>query len=350
MYIRNSWYAVAWGSEVGRDILARTICNEPIVLFRQEDGAPAALEDRCCHRHLPLSQGKLIGDVVQCGYHGLQFNRNGACVEVPGQTAIPPGAGVRAFPVEERYGFVWAWFGEPALADPASIPAIERLEDPAWTGITGNILHLECDYQLLNDNLIDLGHETFVHASTIGHEVVAGTPIKTTRDGDFVRAERWMLDHDPAPFWKGAIASIGYEGNVDRWQQIRFQPPCSYVLHVGVAPAGSGAPEGDKSKGVECCVISMNTPETDKSCWQFWTFYRNFNIDDAALDEKTNDTIHDILSEDIVVLDAQQKSLDANPDAEYIDINHDAGGLQARRLISERLEHEGASVSPQAAE
>ena len=350
MYIRNCWYAVAWGSEVGREILARTICNEPLILFRQEDGTAAVLEDRCCHRHLPLSQGKLIGDIVQCGYHGLEFDRTGACVSVPGQTAIPPDAGVRAYPVHERYDFVWAWFGDPALADPASIPAIERLEDPDWTGITGNVLHLECGYQLLNDNLMDLGHETFVHATTIGHEVVAGTPIKTTRDDNFVRVERWMLDHDPAPFWKGAIASIGYQGNVDRWQQIRFEPPCSYVLHVGVAPAGSGAPEGDKSKGVECCVISMNTPETDKSCFQFWTFVRNFKTDDAALDEKTNDTIRGILCEDIVVLDAQQRSIDATPDAGFIDINHDAGGLQARRMISEWLEREHNAAASQAAE
>lgn len=350
MYATNCWYAIAWGEELGRELLARTIANQRLIMFRREDGTPVVLEDRCCHRHLPLSKGRLIGDVVQCGYHGLQFDGAGTCVNVPGQSNVPPGGRVRAFPIVESQKFIWAWLGDAEAADESLVPKLERLTDPAWGGKTGNILHLECNYELLNDNLMDLGHETFIHGTSIGHEVVAGTPIKTTRDDEYVRVERWMPDHDPAPFWKAAIATIGYDGNVDRWQQIRFAPPCNYTLHVGVAPVGSGALEGDKSKGVEGCVISINTPETDKSCWQLWAFLRDFKIEDEELSEKVNTAVDTILREDIDVLDAQQDNMDTNPGAPNIDINHDAGGLQARRLVAELIQREQPAASAQAAE
>ena len=79
-------------SEIGRKPFGRLILNEPIVFFRTEDGAPVALEDRCAHRHLPLSMGKLVGDRLQCHYHGLQYDTAGRCVRIPGQDQIPPTA------------------------------------------------------------------------------------------------------------------------------------------------------------------------------------------------------------------------------------------------------------------
>ena len=96
MFLRNYWYVAAWGHEVGRQILARTICNEPMILYRAADGKVAAIEDRCCHRQMPLSKGWLEGDTVRCGYHGLRFDAAGKCVEIPGQPNIPPRARVRS--------------------------------------------------------------------------------------------------------------------------------------------------------------------------------------------------------------------------------------------------------------
>ena len=111
MFLKNCWYAIGWSGDVGRGLLARTVCTQRIVMFRTADGRAHALEDRCCHRHLPLSMGKVVGDHLQCGYHGLEFDGHGRCRNVPGQTAIPPGAGVRSFPLVERYGLLWVWLG-----------------------------------------------------------------------------------------------------------------------------------------------------------------------------------------------------------------------------------------------
>ena len=95
MYLRNAWYVAAWGEEIGSAPLGRTLLGEPVVLYRGADGKAVALADRCCHRGLPLSMGRVEGDRIRCGYHGLVFDPQGICVEVPGQPKIPPGAGVR---------------------------------------------------------------------------------------------------------------------------------------------------------------------------------------------------------------------------------------------------------------
>ena len=103
MFLRNYWYVAGYDHEVGRHPLGRVILGEPIVLYRLEDATPVALENRCAHRHLPLSMGKLIGDALQCHYHGLRYDKNGACVRVPGQETIPRSARVKSYPVVERY-------------------------------------------------------------------------------------------------------------------------------------------------------------------------------------------------------------------------------------------------------
>ncbi len=106
MYVRNAWYVGAWDHEIGRSMLRRIILDEPVLFYRREDGTPVALEDRCCHRQAPLSMGKLIGDIVKCPYHGLEYDTTGKCVKVPSQDMVPKGAKVRAFPVVERNHWV----------------------------------------------------------------------------------------------------------------------------------------------------------------------------------------------------------------------------------------------------
>jgi len=133
MFLKNYWYVAASAPEIGRKPFRRIIMSEPVVFYRTVDGTPVALEDRCPHRRLPLSMGKLISDdVLQCHYHGLRFDRTGACVRVPGQDLIPATARIKAYPVVERYNWLWIWMGDPALADPATIPDYHWFDDPNW--------------------------------------------------------------------------------------------------------------------------------------------------------------------------------------------------------------------------
>ena len=182
MFVKEAWYVAAAAPEIGRTPFARSVCGEPIVFFRSEDGTPRALADRCIHRRLPLSKGRLVGDRLVCGYHGFTYAADGRCVAVPGQDRVPRRAALRAYPVVEKYGWIWVWMGAPEAADASLLPAMPGLETDGWVPF-GDRLHVGAHYQLLVDNLIDLSHETYVHGSSIGNEAVAETPIESRRGG-----------------------------------------------------------------------------------------------------------------------------------------------------------------------
>jgi len=169
-----------------------------------------------------------------------------------------------------------------------------------------------------------------VHATSIGHSAIAHTPAKTTHDEKCVTVERWMPDIDAPPFWR---AQLGKPGNVDRWQIIRFEPPCTIVLDVGVAPAGSGALRGDRSQGVNNRVLNTITPSTRATCMYFWSLVRNHHLGDQALTTRLKQANARIFEEDRAVLEAQQQAIDARPGQELRNLAIDAGSLWARRLI-----------------
>ena len=339
MFIRNRWYVAAWDKEVGRKPLARTICGEKVVLYRRADGSAAALADFCPHRLAPLSLGTVEGDNLRCGYHGLVVDGSGACVEMPGQDA-PPRLSARAYPLVERYRFVWVWIGDQALADPALIPNFWFCEHPDWT-FDGDVYAVACDYRLLVDNLMDLSHETYVHPSSIGQKEIVEAPIDTRLEGEHVVVERWMRGIDAPPFWR---TFLGKEGLVDRWQICHFALPSAVTIEVGVAPVGTGAPEGDRSQGVEGVVVNFMTPESETTCRYYWGMARSFDVGDAGLTERMRQSQAGVFDEDVVVLEAQQRNIDLRPDLRLVTLAIDAGGAHARRLM-ERAALESAPAT-----
>lgn len=342
----NAWYAAAWDYEVKHALFPRTIANKRIVMYRTAAGKAVALEDACWHRLLPLSKGRLDGDNVVCGYHGLVYNDQGRCTFMPSQETINPSACVRSFPVAEKHRYIWIWPGDPALADPAKVPDLHWLGDPAWAG-DGKTIHVKCDYRLVVDNLMDLTHETFVHCTSIGNSAVAEAPFDVTHGERHATVTRWMLGIEPPPFW---AAQLGKSGLVDRWQIIRFEPPCTIAIDVGVAPAGTGAPEGDRSAGVNGYVLNTITPETNTTCHYFWAFVRNYRLTEQRLTTELREGVARIFGEDEIVLEAQQRAMDANPGRLFYNLNIDAGAMWARRLIDRMVEAESAASTLRAAE
>ncbi|MFT6451337.1 MAG: vanillate O-demethylase monooxygenase subunit [Halocynthiibacter sp.] len=345
MYPLNAWYVAAYDVEVKRALLARKICNKPVVLYRKQDGTACALADACWHRLVPLSNGELHGDNVICAYHGLEFDDSGRCVYMPSQDTINPSACVKSYPIEERHRFVWIWPGDPALADPALIPDMHWMDDPEWAA-DGKVIHVKCDYRLVVDNLMDLTHETFVHGSSIGNRAVAESPFETTHTDTTATVTRWMIDISAPPFWE---AQLGQKDHVDRWQIINFTAPATICIDVGVAPTGTGAPEGDRSKGVNGFVLNTMTPETDTTCHYFWAFARNHNIHDQAWTTKLREGVSGVFQEDEVILEAQQKAIEANPDHVFYNLNIDSGSMWARKLIDAMIAREQPGAA-QAAE
>ncbi len=339
-FLRNCWYAAAWDDEVTETPLARTILGEPVVLFRTGSGRPAALEDRCCHRSVPLSLGRTEGETIRCGYHGLRFDAGGRCVEVPGQSAIPPGAGVRAWPLVERHGWVWIWMGDAAAADPALVPGWHWMDAPGWRAVRGGPpFHVEANYLLLNDNLLDLSHVAYVHAGSIGTDNVADFPIVAERGEDHVRMSRVVRDSPPPPLYR---RMGGFAGNVDRWQVAVSTLPACNTVHAGCAPPGAGCADAPPESRIEFYNLNAITPETATTTHYFYAHTRSFALDDAAVDETFRVDFRRVFAEDVGILAAQQANIDRRPDAFSIDINVDGPGLAFRRMLAERITAEGA--------
>lgn len=346
----NAWYAAAYDVEVGRQLAPRTICNKKLVMYRRADNTPVVLEDACWHRLLPLSKGRLEGGNVVCGYHGLVFNPGGRCIQMPSQETLNPSACVRVFPVIERHRFIWVWMGDSALADPANIPDLHWNDDPAWAG-DGRVIHAKCDYRLVIDNLMDLTHETFVHGSSIGNRAVAEAPFEVTHTKKTATVTRWMLDIDPPPFWAYQLRKKnGQVVKADRWQVINFEAPSTVTIDVGVAPAGSGAAQGDRSQGVNGYVLNTITPETDTTCHYFWAFCRNYSIHEQGLTQALREGVTRVFGEDEEILEAQQKAILEHPDKVFYNLNIDAGAMWARRIIDGMVaEEQGETLATAAA-
>ncbi len=340
-YPLNAWYVAAWDHELRHALLPRQICGTPVVMYRRNDGRAVALEDACWHRMLPLSGGKLQGDDVVCGYHGLVFDSAGRCTHMPFQERLPASACVRSYPLVERNRFAWIWMGDPGLADPGKIPGLHWNDDPGWVGVP-RVTHIECDYRLVLDNLLDLTHETYVHQSTIGNQAVAEAPFETTGAADSVTVTRWMLNIEAPPLWAFAL---GKPGPVDRWQIVRYQAPCTVSIDVGVAPAGTGAPAGDRSQGVSGHVVNVITPETARSNHYFSHFVRNYRVTDQRLTLQIAEAHRPVVDEDKAVLEAQQRSLERHAGRELRNLTPDAGSVRMRRILSEMVAGEAQAAA-----
>lgn len=339
MFIKNAWYVAAWGNEIGRHLTQRWITGEPLVLFRTEAGEVAVLEDRCAHRRASLSKGNLVGDAVQCGYHGITFDCSGKCTHIPGQEKIPPAMQVRRYPVVEKWQWVWVWMGDPDKADESLLPAFQYNDMPGWLA-TGGCLKVNANYQLLTDNLLDLTHETYVHGKTIGNSAIVETPMEYRVEGNEVHVQRIMRDTPPPPLFKRVR---GFTGNIDRWQIIRFQMPANVSIDARGYPAGVD----DLEQGMRWFSTNSITPIDERSSLYFWTITRCFALNDDNLTQMINDQILKTFLEDVEVLEAQQQLIETDPrPSPDISIRADSGAISARRIVQRLAEADAVQAQP----
>jgi vanillate O-demethylase monooxygenase subunit len=313
MYIRDAWYAAAWATEVGEELLGRRILDEPVVLFRDEHGEAAAMDNRCPHRFAPLSQGRKAGSVIECRYHGLKFDRSGVCVG--GLGGQVPAGRVRTYPVVERHGFIWIWTGAAEQADPALVPDMAfMLGNPE--GPFTRYIRLECDYRLATDNLMDLSHAAVLHDETLGLLTpnLANGTLTVTREGDCVTASTAMPNTKMAPD----------APPIDQWITMYWQPPGALSIQLCSGTPGSEKPP---FSGNACHVL---TPETARSTHYFTGTPNRFrHPDDFPRDPFTD--------EDAPMLKAIQELMG---DHDLFDLNpmilpSDAAGVGVRRVIEQ---------------
>ncbi|MEM7693553.1 MAG: aromatic ring-hydroxylating dioxygenase subunit alpha [Pseudomonadota bacterium] len=332
---KNAWYAAALCDEISDRPLAREILGRALVFYRLPDGRAVAMEDRCPHRLAPLSPGKLIGDAIECPYHGLRFGPDGMCTFVPGQARIPARARVATFPVVERYGLLWVWPGEGA-ADPSKLPDWRWAEDPEWTSLRGHF-PIACHYMLSVDNLMDLSHIGYVHASTIGSAADAeNAVVDTLTEGTTVTVRRWVENVAPSPTFAKALGS---DAPIDRWQIIEFQPPAYIRTFKGLGRGIFGAPGFDfRSAEADAPAAALSvsrgntciTPATETSCHYFTVHCHFRQTDEDKLAHLWQQTV-ETLEQDVEILEQTQKNVSRDPDASLVTIHVDEGVEKARQ-------------------
>lgn len=340
MHVRNCWYVAAWECELAKGALTpRKIMGEPIVLYRASDGALVALEDRCCHRFAPLSKGRLEGDAVRCMYHGLKYDRTGRCIEIPNEDRIPPQAKVRAYPVVERHSWIWVWMGDPALADPALIPRAIGLDDKGWMLQSGQ-LDYNAGCELINDNLLDFSHLSFVHPNTLGKGAnYAGSPPKVTPLPRGVRVTRWIKGRRGME----ALKRVGMNG--DQWQSYDYLLPGVLLLGGETYPEGTGDahPNGPPAtlKPMSRSFSSQAvTPVTERTSRYFFSWGLPVETASEELVSGMMAVARAAFEEDRAMIEAQQVIIDASPEARMMAIPADAALFQFRRLMKQLADAE----------
>jgi phenylpropionate dioxygenase-like ring-hydroxylating dioxygenase large terminal subunit len=342
-FVLNTWYPIAWTRDIGRTLQPRRITGTNVVLYRTEAGAVAALEDVCPHRLLPLSMGRLKGDAVECGYHGMTFDCGGRCVRVPGQDSIPSSAKVRSYPTHEHMGLVWIWMGEPALADRSLVFDLPQYHDPAWSVGEGDALEIGCHYLNLADNLCDPSHVSFVHLTTLGNAHSEDIPVQYERQGDKMLTWRWIIDAPAIPLF----AKYGnFKGHVDRWHYYHYHAPSIAIIDFGSADTGTGAPEGRRDNCIQIYACHFITPVDENTCIDHWLHVKNFKADDQ-LNTALSNEFRSAFREDKAILEAIHRNEQRLSDRRPIKLALDASPVHMRRLIDQLIRAE--APSPQAA-
>ncbi len=343
MFLKNAWYVAAWDTEVSSDsLLSRRLLGRQVVLFRDDDGRVAALEDRCCHRWAPLSQGQREGSSIRCMYHGLRFDGTGKCVEVPGQERISERLCVKSFPVVERDHFIWIWMGDGKPTDVSEIhsAAFHNENQPGWLPTRGKYIHYQAAAELIADNLLDFSHLAFVHNRTIGTRAQANVRAEVEALENALSIRYVTLAGPTAPFARavGRLPEI-----TDRFQYYNWNVKGFFFAQDSViARPGEGRETSDPAAMRLRTIIAL-TPETESTCHYFWSNTRNdFNPDKPDVTALVIDQVSKAFEEDREMIEAQQRVIDQDPGSAMLGIPADAALQRARRMFNELVAAENA--------
>ena len=279
-YLRNTWYVAAWSDDIAPgQILARTLLDQPVALFRRGDGRPAALQDRCPHRFAPLSAGSHHGDHVACPYHGLGFNGAGLCVINP-HGPVPKTAGVRTYPVHDAHRATWIWMGDADLADPKLIPDLSYLSDaPSTAYSAGQLLSSRGNYLVFVDNIMDLSHTDFLHPTTLGGGVVTHSRQTVEETPDSIDVAWHSPATKPSPLLAALIGDL--PDHTDVVSRVRWFAPAVMQLQAVTIPGGKSEAEGYRNH-----TAHIFTPETQRTSHYFFAATRNYHVEDGELNAR----------------------------------------------------------------
>jgi vanillate O-demethylase monooxygenase subunit len=346
-FLRDAWYCVSFSDTLGAQATRRiTVLNEPLVLFRDRDGRASALHDRCPHRFAPLSDGQWVEGQLQCPYHGLRFDAAGQCRHNPhGDGSIPKAAQVRAFPVIERHGALWAWMGDPAKADAALLPDFTDVEErPGWSRVQGS-LHVQAHYQLIADNLLDLSHVQFLHPFLFNREVPpppAFRPVnRIEQEGDTIVAINELMSCPNTGLYQMLWERGAPPTYVDMRANMRWNPPALLLLDTGAAPVNGARQDGPSAPSAHWL-----TPETETTTHYFWAAARDRHVGNRDVSAQMAAGIAAAFAnEDEPMIEACQRNMGTTDlmSLKPLLLPTDGAAVRARRVVAARIEAEATA-------
>lgn len=312
--IRNLWYPVVPSWQVGNAPIGITRLGEQIALWRDAQGQVHAIEDRCPHRGARLSLGWNLGDRLACWYHGVELDGQGIVQSVPAVNNCPMEGKkcIKSYPVQERCGAIFLWFGIDHDAEPALLELPEQLSDEQWSNFLC-MSNWKVNYRYAVDNVMDPMHGAYLHA--VSHSMAEGdkqaqmrvrkTPTglifeKTNQQG--VNFD-WVELGDTGAMW--LKLSIPYRK--------KYGPGGSFFI------VGFATPIDDK----HCQVYFWRCRKVqgwERSTWRF--FYRN----------RLEGLHWAVLEQDRIVLEAMPENA---RDQEFL-YEHDVGMARVRRMLEQR--------------
>jgi len=345
-FIYNAWYVGALSQEVGDGLFARRILDRPVLFYRTESNGPVAMLDRCPHRFAYLSKGRRMGDEVECIYHGLRFGPDGRCTRSPYQEEPPAAARIETFPVVERHRMLWIWMGDPALADPAAIPDHSHMDVEAMRPLVWHV-KFSGNWQLGNDNLMELTHLFWLHTSTIGGwkadaGATAGETYTTRTDAEGRIHSRTFVPNlqRTSTFYNGIPEGVPF----DQWNDTEWVAPANMKFTMGAVPTGEDPATASPYMIQSHCI----TPETATTSHYFSGFSRIFALDiDAGGDARLIAFFNGIFEREDGPMMADIQ--DQMGDADLLDLNpvilpRDRGAILVRRAVRSRIASERRGV------
>lgn len=320
-----------WSDELSGGVMARCLLDTPIVFFRDNAGKPRALHDRCPHRFAPLSKGMITTGALTCGYHGLAFGGDGACVSNP-HGPIVKAMKVDSYPVREMYRAIWVWLGDPELATKHDLPDLSFLSEAPDSAFSSGHLLSKGNYQLYVDNILDLTHADFLHPTTLGGGSLTRTKPEIYEDGDKVSIQWHAFNETPSPLQSRQLPKDCVQ--VDSWMEVTWQPPATMVLLSGAVPTGT-----PRASGGNMLNTHIMTPESPGVTHYFFAATRDFALHDVELNEQISKMRAEIFgNEDSPMITAQYDRMEG---AEFWSLKPlllpiDKGAVLVRRVL-ERL-------------
>lgn len=334
--LHQQWYVAAKVEEITRELLSRYILDRNIVFYRREDGSPVALQNRCAHRSFPLSESKLDGDNIICGYHGIQYDSDGLIVDIPCQETCPADLRIRKYPLVESGPLVWIWMGDADKADASRIPDVSFLDSEEWAFASGQY-HVEGNYLLMHENLCDLSHFPFLHGATFSFtRNFSESPVIVEKKNGRVNFYR---------HGKIADAKFLFPDNYKMEERdVKTVSGGTYIspaLNLGWRETTLlDAKEGEQSS-LKSFVPHFLTPETQNSCHYYWFFARNYALENDLFGENFQKVITRGFSEDMYAVREMQLMVEKDKhDFAEIHVAGDQPGNMMRRLIKELADNE----------